>query len=44
VSYDPTRELYAAINTAFARQWEARTGQKLTIEQSHGGSASKRAR
>jgi sulfate/thiosulfate-binding protein len=38
VSYDPTRELYAAINTAFARQWEAKTGQKLTIEQSHGGS------
>src|SRR5262245_41764660 len=38
VSYDPTRELYAAINTAFARQWEARTGQKVTIEQSHGGS------
>lgn len=38
VSYDPTRELYAAINAAFARQWEARTGQKLTIEQSHAGS------
>jgi sulfate transport system substrate-binding protein len=38
VSYDPTRELYAAINAAFAKQWEARTGQKLTIEQSHAGS------
>src|SRR5256885_211718 len=38
VSYDPTRELYAAINAAFARQWEARTGQKVTIEQSHAGS------
>jgi len=38
VSYDPTRELYAAVNAAFARQWEARTGQKVTIEQSHGGS------
>src|ERR1044071_8237428 len=38
VSYDPTRELYAAVNTAFARQWEARTGQKVSIEQSHGGS------
>jgi sulfate transport system substrate-binding protein len=38
VSYDPTRELYAAINVAFAQQWEAKTGQKVTIEQSHGGS------
>jgi len=38
VSYDPTRELYTAINAAFARQWEARTGQKVTIGQSHGGS------
>ncbi len=38
VSYDPTRELYAAENAAFARAWEAKTGQKVTIEQSHGGS------
>jgi len=38
VSYDPTRELYGAINTAFAKQWEAKTGQTVTIEQSHGGS------
>jgi sulfate transport system substrate-binding protein len=38
VSYDPTRELYAAVNVAFAKQWEAKTGQKVTIEQSHGGS------
>ncbi|MBC7974457.1 MAG: sulfate ABC transporter substrate-binding protein [Myxococcales bacterium] len=38
VSYDPTRELYAAVNTAFAKQWEAKTGQRVTIEQSHGGS------
>ena len=38
VSYDPTRELYAAVNAAFARRWEAKTGQKVTIEQSHGGS------
>src|SRR6185295_2802830 len=38
VSYDPTRELYTAVNAAFATQWEARTGQKVTIEQSHGGS------
>src|SRR3954471_24906695 len=38
VSYDPTRELYTAVNAAFARQWEAKTGQKVKIEQSHGGS------
>ncbi len=38
VSYDPTRELYNAVNAAFAKQWEAKTGQKVTIEQSHGGS------
>src|SRR5262245_52648665 len=37
-SYDPTRELYAAINAAFAKQWEARTGQRVAIEQSHAGS------
>ncbi|MEO7095204.1 MAG: sulfate ABC transporter substrate-binding protein, partial [Polyangiales bacterium] len=43
VSYDPTRELYAAENKAFAAAWEAKTGQKVTIEQSHGGS-SKQAR
>ena len=38
VSYDPTRELYQAINQAFAEQWKAKTGQALTINQSHGGS------
>ncbi|MDX2087345.1 MAG: sulfate ABC transporter substrate-binding protein [Kofleriaceae bacterium] len=38
VSYDPTRELYTAVNAAFSKQWEAKTGQKVTIEQSHGGS------
>ena len=38
VSYDPTRELYGAINTAFAKQWEVKTGQHVSIEQSHGGS------
>ncbi|CAN5908914.1 sulfate ABC transporter substrate-binding protein [soil metagenome] len=38
VSYDPTRELYAQVDVAFAKQWEAKTGQKVTIEQSHGGS------
>ena len=38
VSYDPTRELYQDINAAFARQWQAKTGQAVTINQSHGGS------
>jgi sulfate/thiosulfate-binding protein len=38
VSYDPTRELYKAINEAFAKQWQARTGQKVTVRASHGGS------
>jgi sulfate transport system substrate-binding protein len=38
VSYDPTRELYDAVNAAFAKDWKARTGQDVTIKQSHGGS------
>ncbi|WP_414013423.1 sulfate ABC transporter substrate-binding protein [Limnohabitans sp.] len=38
VSYDPTRELYVEFNQAFAKHWKARTGQDLTIKQSHGGS------
>lgn len=38
VSYDPTRELYQAINPAFVRHWEATGGEKVTIQQSHGGS------
>jgi sulfate transport system substrate-binding protein len=38
VSYDPTRELYQAVNAAFAAQWKAKTGQTVTINQSHGGS------
>lgn len=38
VSYDPTRELYQAVNAAFAKQWEAKTGDKLVVQQSHGGS------
>jgi sulfate/thiosulfate-binding protein len=38
VSYDPTRELYKAVNEAFAKDWKAKTGEKVTIEQSHGGS------
>lgn len=38
MSYDPTRELYAEFNTAFAKHWKAKTGQDVTIKQSHGGS------
>ncbi|BDG08445.1 sulfate ABC transporter substrate-binding protein [Anaeromyxobacter paludicola] len=38
VSYDPTRELYEQVNAAFARSWKQRTGQEVTIKQSHGGS------
>jgi ABC-type sulfate transport system substrate-binding protein len=38
VSYDPTRELFLEYNVAFAQHWEAQTGQKVTIRQSHGGS------
>ncbi|MGA9603743.1 MAG: sulfate ABC transporter substrate-binding protein [Methyloceanibacter sp.] len=43
VSYDPTRELYKAVNEAFVKDWKAKTGEDVTIEQSHGGS-SKQAR
>ena len=43
VSYDPTRELYGAINEAFAAAYKATSGDIVTIEQSHGGS-SKQAR
>ncbi len=38
VSYDPTRELYAEYNQAFAKHWKARSGQEVSIRQSHGGS------
>jgi sulfate transport system substrate-binding protein len=38
VSYDPTRELYAEYNVAFARYWKAKTGDDVVIKQSHGGS------
>ena len=38
VSYDPTRELYQAYNASFAKYWKAKTGQNVTINQSHGGS------
>jgi len=38
VSYDPTRELYTEYNAAFAKYWKAKTGDDVTISQSHGGS------
>ena len=38
VSYDPTRELYEQYNAAFAAYWEKEKGQKVTINESHGGS------
>lgn len=38
VSYDPTRELYVEVNAAFTQYWKAKTGQDVTIKQSHGGS------
>jgi sulfate/thiosulfate-binding protein len=38
VSYDPTRELYQEFDQAFAKQWKAKTGDNVTIKQSHGGS------
>ena len=38
VSYDPTRELYTDYNNAFAKYWQKKTGDRVTIKQSHGGS------
>jgi len=38
VSYDPTRELYQDFNAAFAKYWLVKTGQAVTVNQSHGGS------
>ncbi|MBY0394167.1 MAG: sulfate ABC transporter substrate-binding protein, partial [Novosphingobium sp.] len=38
VSYDPTRELYQAINPAFAAFWKQKTGKDVTFRMSHGGS------
>jgi sulfate transport system substrate-binding protein len=40
VSYDPTRELYQDYNAAFVRYWKEKTGQDVTIRQSHAGSGS----
>ena len=39
MSYDPTRELSIQYNDAFAKYWEGKTGQKVTVKQSHGGSS-----
>jgi sulfate/thiosulfate transport system substrate-binding protein len=38
VSYDPTREFYDELNAAFAKDWKAKTGEEVSIKQSHGGS------
>jgi len=38
VSYDPTRELYREVNRAFIADWKAKTGETITLNQSHGGS------
>ena len=38
VSYDPTRELYQELNAGFAKYWKGKTGQTVTVRQSHGGS------
>lgn len=38
VSYDPTRELFQAINTEFSVHWRAKTGQTVRVNTSHGGS------
>ncbi len=43
ISYDPTRELYQAFNKAFIADWKSKTGETVTIQQSHGG-AGKQAR
>ncbi len=40
VSYDPTRELYSDYNEAFKKHWKQKTGEDVTIDQSHGGSGS----
>ena len=38
VSYDPTRELYQELNAGFVKYWKGKTGQTVTVRQSHGGS------
>jgi ABC-type sulfate transport system substrate-binding protein len=44
VSYDPTRELYADYNKAFAKYWKEKSGDNVTIKASHGGPASRAVR
>jgi sulfate/thiosulfate transport system substrate-binding protein len=44
VSYDPTRELYQDVNTAFAKYWQQKTGDKVSVKQSHGGSGAQARR
>ena len=39
VSYDPTREFYQQFNETFAKQYKAKTGKEVLIDQSHGGSS-----
>jgi len=41
VSYDPTRELYQDYNATFGKYWEAKTGEDVTVNQSHAGSGSR---
>jgi sulfate/thiosulfate transport system substrate-binding protein len=38
VSYDPTRELYAEVNSAFAKYWKGKTGEDIEVSNTHGGS------
>ena len=38
VSYDPTREFYQEVNKAFSKIWQAKTGDTVSVKQSHGGS------
>jgi sulfate/thiosulfate transport system substrate-binding protein len=40
VSYDPTRELYRDVNAGFAAEWQQRSGERILVRQSHGGSGS----
>ena len=39
VSYDPTRELYEDFNASFAKFWQSKSGQTISVKQSHGGSS-----
>lgn len=39
VSYDIARELYVKINQAFTADWQAKTGQKVEVKQSHAGTS-----